>query len=618
MRDENKEKAQLISERAEQRYPNTELNYILATLVENLSDGIIVTDFNGQITFVNKSTEQYSGYSRHELIGRSPGILNGEKDADIIQQEILASMQRSERWCREMVQRRKDGSTYLAELEVFPVLDIEGKQLAWASIHRDITERKRAEETLRLSEKRFYKTFNASPNPMAISTLDGRYIEINSSFTRIVGYNPEEVLGLTPDDLNIFTNPDIQVDALRIIHEQGSLHNFEAYIRNKSGDLRFGLFSADILDLDGDNCILTLFNDITERKQAEEELRNREQFLNSIFESIQDILSVIDTEFSIIRTNKKTEQLFSHELPLVGKKCYKVYHGMDDICIGCPSLKAITNCEPTQTIITLRDSSGNNKGCLDYYCYPFIDTETSKLAGVIVCARDITEKLRVEHELARMERFHLIGQMAAGIGHEIRNPMTAVRGFLQLLGDKREYAQHKEYFDLMLSELDRANSIITEYLSLAKNKSLNLTEHNLSTILAALQPLIMAEAMDAGIDLSIETGDVPTLLLNENEIRQLILNLVKNGLEATEYGGKLTMQTYTENNKVVLSVKDQGPGIRPDLLEKLGTPFLTTKEKGTGLGLAVCYGIAARHNAAITIDTGPEGTTFFVRFNRQM
>lgn len=143
---------------------------------------------------------------------------------------------------------------------------------------------------------------------------------------------------------------------------------------------------------------------------------------------------------------------------------------------------------------------------------------------------------------------------------------------------------------------------------------MDLVEHNLNTILAVLQPLMMAEAIGVGIDLSIESGDVPMFPMNENEIRQLILNLVKNGLEAMEHGGKLIVQTYTDNGEAVLSVQDQGQGIRPDLLKKMGTPFLTTKDKGTGLGLAVCYGIASRHNAAISIKTSPAGTTFFVRF----
>ncbi|MHB1128001.1 MAG: ATP-binding protein [Bacillota bacterium] len=117
------------------------------------------------------------------------------------------------------------------------------------------------------------------------------------------------------------------------------------------------------------------------------------------------------------------------------------------------------------------------------------------------------------------------------------------------------------------------------------------------------------------MNISIEKNEIPHLNLNDKEVRQLVLNLVRNGFESMPSGGSLTVKTYAENAQVVLAVKDQGPGITPEIIDKIGTPFITTKENGTGLGLAVCYSIAQRHNARITFDTGPDGTTFYVRFN---
>ena len=109
-------------------------------------------------------------------------------------------------------------------------------------------------------------------------------------------------------------------------------------------------------------------------------------------------------------------------------------------------------------------------------------------------------------------------------------------------------------------------------------------------------------------------GDIPDLLLDKKEIHQVIHNLTRNGLEAMPPGGCLFIRTYKDGDVVVLAVQDQGKGIEPDVLEKLGTPFFTTKENGTGLGLAVCYSIAARHNAKIEIETGADGTTFYIKF----
>lgn len=232
----------------------------------------------------------------------------------------------------------------------------------------------------------------------------------------------------------------------------------------------------------------------------------------------------------------------------------------------------------------------------------------------LVATLDITEQKNYEKEMARLDRLNLIGEMAAGIGHEVRNPMTTVRGFLQLLSNKEEYSKDSEHFQLMIDELDRANSIITEFLSLARNKAVNLKEQNLNSIIKNLFPLIKADAMVSDKIINLELAEVPELLLDEKEIRQMILNLVHNGIEATPSGGKITIRTFGGEGEVILAVTDEGSGIAPELLEKIGTPFFTTKDAGTGLGLPICYSIAARQNAKIEIETGAAGTTFFVRF----
>jgi two-component system, sporulation sensor kinase E len=236
--------------------------------------------------------------------------------------------------------------------------------------------------------------------------------------------------------------------------------------------------------------------------------------------------------------------------------------------------------------------------------------EFQEEACVLSVITDITEMQNLEKELARLDRLNLIGEMAAGIAHEIRNPMTTVRGFLQLLKKNPSPI----YIDLMVEELDRANTIITEYLTLAKNKKTDRKLRNLNSIIHTLFPLIQAEATLTNKYIQLELEECPPLRLDEKEIRQLILNLALNGLEAMTAGGKLTIRTSTDTKNVVLEIRDEGCGIKDDLLKKIGTPFFTTKEHGTGLGLAVCYSVAERHHAEIDIETGQTGTIFYVRF----
>ena len=228
---------------------------------------------------------------------------------------------------------------------------------------------------------------------------------------------------------------------------------------------------------------------------------------------------------------------------------------------------------------------------------------------------DITERKLMEKEMSRMERLNLIGEMAAGIAHEIRNPLTTVRGFLQSFMMKMEFAQFDSRLNLMITELDRANSIITEYLSLARNKLLDQSPQSLNTIIQDLLPLLESDALLNEKWIVTELADdIPVLLLDAQEMRQLILNFVRNGLEAMLPGGQLTIGTFVEAEQVVLFIQDQGLGIPPEIEQKLGTPFLTTKENGTGLGLPICFNIANRHHAKIDVKTGDSGTTFMVKF----
>jgi len=233
---------------------------------------------------------------------------------------------------------------------------------------------------------------------------------------------------------------------------------------------------------------------------------------------------------------------------------------------------------------------------------------------ILIVGRDITQLKTYQKEMARLECLHLVGEMAASISHEIRNPMTTVRGFLQLLSQKEQYALDKNYMDLMIEELDRANYIITEYLSLAKNKAVEKKRQSLNQRIRTVVSLIQADALKQEKSIKLELGEIPYMVMDKNEIHQLLLNLIRNGLDAMGPGSVLTIKTYQEGDNVVLSVKDQGHGIAPEIMDKIGTPFFSTKKNGTGLGLSVCYSIVRRHNAEITIDTSPEGTTFNVRF----
>ncbi|MDD4768088.1 MAG: PAS domain S-box protein [Desulfotomaculaceae bacterium] len=349
--------------------------------------------------------------------------------------------------------------------------------------------------------------------------------------------------------------------------------------------------------------------EIKKRELAEEQLCK----LSDALEQSPSIAMITDTRGNIEYVNRKfTDVTGCLSAEVMGKNMFKEYYGQSP-----ERYKEIMN--TVNSGQEWREELQSKKKNGEYYWEHMLISPFRNIDGAIThfikMGEDITRSKSMELEMARLDRLDLVGEMAAGIGHEIRNPMTTIRGFLQILGEKENYIQDKRYFDLMIDELDRANAIITEYLSLAKNRLVVLKMQNLNSIILNLFPLINADALVTDKNIEMELGEIPDLLLNEKEMHQMILNLVRNGLQAMVPGGTLVVKTFAGADGVIMAVKDQGKGIEPEVLEKIGTPFFTTKDTGTGLGLAVCYSIAARHNARIEIDTGSAGTIFSVRFN---
>lgn len=235
--------------------------------------------------------------------------------------------------------------------------------------------------------------------------------------------------------------------------------------------------------------------------------------------------------------------------------------------------------------------------------------------GLFVMFSDITARKESEKQKQHYEKLKVIGEMAAGVAHEVRNPMTSIKGFLQLMAENDTLHAHKSIFDLMIDEVDRVNDIITEFLDIAKDKPEKLEYCNLNPLIEAILPLLESRALKEGKSIILKLSGVSNIKVDKNEIRQLLLNLINNSLDAMDSGNSVHIITKEENERVVLSIQDEGCGIPPELLDDIATPFITTKDQGTGLGVPICFSIANRNNAKIDYRSSPAGTTFNIRFS---
>lgn len=466
---------------------------------------------------------------------------------------------------------------------------------------------------LRQSEDKFFKAFHCCPHIITISSLcEGRYVAVNDAFSAITAYDQDEVIGRTVEELGIWEIPQEREHILEEVRKKGSIRNKEVCFRTKTNKLLTTLISADQINIAGDQQLIFVVKDISDRKKMEESLRVSEELFYKAFNAspITMSISTLDEGRFLDVNNSFCRILGGKRSELLGRTSLDIgfWVNINDRIVVKQSI--LNNHSVSNKEIQFRRLSGEIRLGL----YSAERVEFNGEICILSLLTDLTERKQMEIEISRLDRLNLVGEMAASIGHEIRNPMTTVRGYLQLLRENPGYEEDLDCFDLMLEELDSANEIISEFLSLAKNKTVELKTANLNTILKSISPLLHANAMLQDKAIVLDMQELPDLLLDEKEIRLLIINLVNNGLDATPAGKVVKVSTYIENKFMVLAVQDQGCGIAQEVLEELGTPFFTTKENRPGLGLAVCYGIAARHKAVIAIHSDKSGTTFQVQF----
>lgn len=236
------------------------------------------------------------------------------------------------------------------------------------------------------------------------------------------------------------------------------------------------------------------------------------------------------------------------------------------------------------------------------------------LLSVIFLIENMEKQQSMQRELEQFEKMNAVSQLAAGVAHEIRNPMTTVRGFLQILNNSQSIpSKDKSFITISIGELDRAQKIINEYLALSKPPKNIFEEINLTNVLNDAVSIISSYAVMNNVEIVSSIEDSLMITGYKHQIQQVVINLLKNGIEAMENGG--TMEIYASKNSgnIEVTIKDEGLGISKAELKRLGTPYYSTKEKGTGLGLTVSFEIIKKMNGRIEVKSVvDEGTVFTI------
>ena len=604
---------------------------VFAKIFHLSPDAIDLTRLNDGVSLdCNDSYLKMTGYSREEVIGHStlPGDLSlwvHKEDRDRHIAELRARGKVSE---FEVPLRRKDGSIYIALISSAR-LEING-QPCNLDYTRDITERKNAEEALRVSEEKFSKTFRLSPDSININRLrDGVYLDINQGFTEIIGYTAEEVIGRSslPGDLSVWVHAEDRDRMVTALETRGEAIGLEIEFRRKDGSTLIGMMSARLIELEGEPCILSITRDITEHKRGEEALRESNQRLQLALESgnlgIWDWNLLDDTEIWDDRMCRLYGLEQTTLLPNYATWIEEIVHPDDAPRIHAAIQSALAGEHPYAVTFRIVQPDGSVRYIKSNGIV--IRDAQGQAVRVIGINRDRTEQVEAEAERRRLqtevhhaEKLESIGSLAGGMAHDMNNVLTAILITAELL---RESCTKDDPMARSLAVIlhagQRGRDLVKALTDFARKGLEEASLVDLNEVLRKEVELLRHTTLKK-IQVVLELDEkLPAIQGAVSELGSALMNLSINAVDAMPEGGTLTFRSRTlQDGRIELEVVDTGHGMTPEVMAKAMEPFFTTKPigKGTGLGLSRVYGTLRAHGGTVKLQSEVgKGTTVILQ-----
>jgi nitrogen-specific signal transduction histidine kinase len=346
-----------------------------------------------------------------------------------------------------------------------------------------------------------------------------------------------------------------------------------------------------------------------------ESIERAKSELEISFDAIQHSIFIVDSKLLIIRVNKTSERVYGSSDGLINRKYTRVLYNQDHPHPECPIWACLWGAEPVRR----EGPHPRWGGYYHYYAFPVLNSAGS-LERVVYYEKDMTEARKLEQRLQQSERLKALGTLAAGIAHEIRNPLATINFNAQMLQRDLALDQHQgQMFEDILIEIKKIDRIVQQVLHFAKPREPQFLPNQLNEVVSYCQDLSKAYLRKTKIEISADLADdIPLLVMDFNQISQVLMNLLINAIEAMPDGGRISLRTYRqlEPQGVVLEVRDTGAGIMEEDRERIFDPFYTRKPEGTGLGLSISRQILEKHGAYIEVDSSlGEGTTFRIVFS---
>ncbi len=371
-------------------------------------------------------------------------------------------------------------------------------------------------------------------------------------------------------------------------------------------DARHAFFMGAILFLVSTAGMYMLFL-YQKMRVASTNLADIKLYTDNIIESIPVCLITIDADNQIVSGNRNTEELFGYSLStLTGRDINEAF--------PISSTPIIDACKTMNDFDTEYTDKKGKVIPLRISCSPLIDNENEKIGKVLII-RDMSSIKKMEHQLERSRRLAALGKMAAGVAHEIRNPLGTLRGFAQFFGQQSDSNEHiKDYSKLMIGEIDRLNQTVSQLLQFSRPRNPQLKQIRISDLLKKAVLLMEADLLEKNIQIKWENHVETSFTADSDLLLQVLMNLLKNSINASHQDGKISLIGTRDQSNILFIVKDNGRGMSIEDRERMFDPFFTTTPGGTGLGLAVSHQLIEQHNGTIEVYTRPgQGTTITIR-----
>jgi PAS domain S-box-containing protein len=590
-------------------------------VMESAVDPIFLHDAEGNFIYVNEASARSHGYTKDELLKINLHKLEVNWSSKVNKARMKKIM-KDRSAVFELEHYHKDGSILPFEIHTRPV-ELDGN-LFFISATRDIGARKRAEEALKDGEARYRYLFEYSQVANALVGLDGKIIDVNQAAAELYGYDKSEIIGKYLLDFIAPESREKVAEAFARGLAGTHADPVEVEVAAKGGRRTFFFPGGYHTLFEGgkEAGFLISVVDVTELKKAEEALADEAIRRRILFGNARDGIVVLDEEARVVEANKRFADMLGYTLEEV-----RELHVWDwDIQSTREELLEMmrTVDEAGALLETRHRRKDDSVYDVD------ISANGAVIAGqkLIFCVcRDVTERKRAEEERRQLEqraqftdRLASVGELAAGVAHEMNNPLTGVIGYSHLLLDRKDIPEDvRRDVEVIYSSAQRVSEIIKKLLLFARRTRPERKYVDINGIINTTLELraYSLQKDDLKVVLQLDP-DLPMTVADLGQLQQVFLNLIRNvetEVKSVPGGGELTIRTEQIDNSIRISFTDNGPGIAREDLERIFDPFFTTRDvgQGTGLGLSVCHGIVTDHKGRIWAESQlGKGATFIV------